>query len=212
MSLFTNKKFESLLETCAELDDGPVLHKDLTIDKLFVSIRDSLAYQSEFNRLRIVPYPSKVSQIEEVSVMDLTNGFNSNSKSWKVILEGEGCRGMFIWVDAPDESDYRYIGDDEEEEDGDLDETYGNGHPVMLFWLSEDYQFVTASDRNKNYAEYDVDDETAAAIFKEDYPNLGMTLTDMYEILKATMLYQVAFSCRIAKETDDVYKQYNSTR
>lgn len=210
MSLFTNKKFESLLDCCEALEKGPVLHKDLPIDKLFVDIRDTLTNQTAFNRFRIVPYPSKVTQVEEVSVMDLTGGFNSSPKSWKVVTEGEGCRGMFIWVDAPDESDYRFIDDDEDE--GDLDDTYGNGHPVMLYWLSDDYQFVTASDRDKNYAEYDVDDETAAAIFKEDYPNLPLSLTDVFEILKATMLYQVAFSCRITKENDDVYKQYNSTR
>lgn len=213
MSLFTNKKFELLLNSYHVLEDNKkhgLIHQNLPIDELFLTIRSVLQESAGFDYKKLVPYPSHVNQIEEVSVMDLTNGFTSNPNTWKVVQEGEGCRGMFIWVDAPDESDYRYI-DDEEDEDVDIDDSYGNGHPVMLFWLSEDYQYVTASDRDKNYTEYEIDNEEAQAVFSTDFPNIGMSLLEMYEILKMTMLYQVAFSCRIVKEDDDVYKHYNNS-
>lgn len=207
MSLFTNKKFELLLQSYKELDEKKgVPHSDLSIHELFRSIRDSLNTEPDFDRHRIVPYPSTVNLIEEVSVMDLTSGFTQNPKSWSVIHEGEGCRGMFIWVDAPDESDYRYV--DDEDDAGDIDNSYGNGHPVMLFWLSDDYRSVVSSDQDRNYVEYDVGDEEAEKAFEADFERTGMKLNHMYELLKMTMLYQVAFSCRIVKDNDDVYQQY----
>ena len=212
MSIFTNKKFRDLLKTYGQLDksnEPTIPHNKLAINELFIQLRESIkngdndtgAYKT------IVPYPLDISNIEEVSVMDLTGGFNSNPKSWEIIQPGTGCVGMLAVIVDDDELVFK-----ENRRQVEEDDSYEEEMPELtrLFWITEDYEYLVSTSPGSEPDDYLIGHPGISEAFASNHSNLGLTFEEVVELVRHTMLYQVSMSCRIVHEDDNVYKQYNS--